>query len=230
MNLVLDIALTHVRSRARQSLVAVAGVMTGVGFSIMMAALMEGSQDDFITQLVDSLPHISVTDERREPPRQPADIAFAAAEIHGLTTLQLRPGIKNPLAIIAALEGWLGEHLAKIEIGDRESPRFKVAIYCHHVQTAKTLGRRLSKPIQKRVQQAFRLLVRRETGLFDGFVSKPRPILGKALRAKGLKPEFLQEVSRRNPTLFVAALLNARTERVASAKGFRVLVSRRSGC
>ena len=67
MNLVLDIAVTHVRHRARQTLVAVAGVMTGVGFSIMMAALMEGSQDDFMRQLIDALPHITVSDERRNP-------------------------------------------------------------------------------------------------------------------------------------------------------------------
>jgi lipoprotein-releasing system permease protein len=107
LGLSFSIASTHIRSRMRQTLVGVTGVAIGVGFSVMMAALMEGSQDDFITQLVDSLPHISVTDERREPPRQPADIAFDAAEIRGLTTLQLRPGIKNPFAIMAALEGWL---------------------------------------------------------------------------------------------------------------------------
>ena len=46
MNLILDIAWTHVRS-ARARRVAVAGVATGVGFSIMMASLMLGSQDDF---------------------------------------------------------------------------------------------------------------------------------------------------------------------------------------
>ncbi len=79
MNLVLDIALTHIRFRARQTLVAVAGVATGVGFSIMMASLMEGSQDDFIRQLIDALPHITVSDERRQPPLQPAEAAFEAA-------------------------------------------------------------------------------------------------------------------------------------------------------
>ena len=51
MNLILTIAWTHVRRRLRQTLVAIAGVMTGVGFSIMMAAMMEGSQDDFIRTL-----------------------------------------------------------------------------------------------------------------------------------------------------------------------------------
>jgi lipoprotein-releasing system permease protein len=107
MNLVLDIALTHVRSRARQSLVAVAGVMTGVGFSIMMAALMEGSQADFMRQLIDALPHITVSDERRQPPNQPAEALYAAVRIHGLTPESRRRGIKNPMATVAALESWV---------------------------------------------------------------------------------------------------------------------------
>lgn len=107
MNLVLDIALTHVRFRARQTVVAVAGVATGVGFSIMMASLMEGSQNDFMRQLIDALPHITVSDDRRQAPRQPAEIAFDSAEIHGLTPEARRRGIKNPMAIMAALEGWV---------------------------------------------------------------------------------------------------------------------------
>lgn len=66
----------------------------------MMAAMMEGSQSDFIKTLVDALPHISVTDELREPTRQPANIVYCAAEFHGLTPKARRPGIKNPMAII----------------------------------------------------------------------------------------------------------------------------------
>lgn len=107
MNLVLDVAWTHIRSRARQTLVAVAGVATGVGFSIMMAALMEGSQADFMRQLIDALPHISVSDERRQTPLQPAETAYAAARIYGLTPEARRRGIKNPMAIMAALEAWV---------------------------------------------------------------------------------------------------------------------------
>jgi lipoprotein-releasing system permease protein len=107
VNLIFDIALTHVRARVRQTGFAVAGVATGVGFSIMMASLMQGSQDDFTRRLINTLPHISVTDERRLPPRQPADVMFDAVEIHGLTPEARRPGIKNPLAIMAALEAWL---------------------------------------------------------------------------------------------------------------------------
>jgi len=107
MNLILDIAWTHVRSRVRQTGFAVAGVATGVGFSIMMASLMHGSQNDFTERLINTLPHITVTDERRKPPPQPAEQLFASAEIHGLTPEARRPGIKNPLATMAALESWL---------------------------------------------------------------------------------------------------------------------------
>ena len=107
MNLILDIAWTHVRAHVRQTGFAVAGVATGVGFSIMMAALMVGSQDDFVQRMVDSLPHITVSDERRNPPTQPAAAMFDAAEFHGLTPEARRRGVKNPLALMAALEAWL---------------------------------------------------------------------------------------------------------------------------
>lgn len=112
MNLIVDVALTHVRSRARQTLVAIAGVATGVGFSIMMAALMQGSQDDFIRQLVNALPHITVSDERRVPPLQPAETEFDAAEIYNLTPEVRRRGIKNPLATLASLDAWLPGNIA----------------------------------------------------------------------------------------------------------------------
>jgi lipoprotein-releasing system permease protein len=87
VNLIFDIAFTHVRARVRQTGFAVAGVATGVGFSIMMASLMQ--------------------DERRNPPPQPAERLYEAAEIHGLTPEARRPGIKNPLATMAALDAWL---------------------------------------------------------------------------------------------------------------------------
>jgi lipoprotein-releasing system permease protein len=107
MNLVLDIAWTHVCARVRQTAFAIAGVATGVGFSVMMASLMQGSQEDFTRRLVNTLPHITVSDERRSPPPQPAEALYRAAELHGLTPEARRPGIKNPLASMAALEGWL---------------------------------------------------------------------------------------------------------------------------
>jgi lipoprotein-releasing system permease protein len=73
----------------------------------MMASLMQGSQDDFTNRLVNTLPNITVSDERRSPPPQPAETFYASAEIHGLTPEARRRGIKNPLASMAALEAWL---------------------------------------------------------------------------------------------------------------------------
>jgi lipoprotein-releasing system permease protein len=107
MNLILEIAWTHVHARVRQTGFAVAGVATGVGFSIMMAALMQGSQDDFIRMLVNALPHIAISDEQRSPPLQPAQQVFDATEFHGLKPEVRRRGIKNPLATMAALEAWV---------------------------------------------------------------------------------------------------------------------------
>ena len=105
MNLILNIAWTHVRTRARQTLIAGFGVATGVGFSIMMASLMEGSQDDFVKTLVNVLPHVTISDERNKPTLQPGEQRYAAAEIHGLTPEVRRRGIKNPMATMASLQG-----------------------------------------------------------------------------------------------------------------------------
>src|ERR1700726_3742696 len=75
-NLLFDIAWTHVTARVRQTLVGMAGVAMGVGFTIMMAGLMQGSQIDFLRQLVDTMPHITVNDERRSAPTQRARLEF----------------------------------------------------------------------------------------------------------------------------------------------------------
>jgi lipoprotein-releasing system permease protein len=112
MSLIVTIAFTHIRARLRQSFVAMAGVATGVGFSVMMAALMQGSQDDFVRMLVDTMPHVTVSDERPQVPKQPAESTYAAAEIHGLSPETRRPGIKNPLATMAAVESWLPGEIA----------------------------------------------------------------------------------------------------------------------
>ncbi|MGL4812574.1 MAG: ABC transporter permease, partial [Beijerinckiaceae bacterium] len=107
MKLILHIALTHVRFRLRQTIVGMLGIATGVGFSIMMASLMEGSQRDFVATLVDTLAHVSIKDEQRSAPPQPAEKTFDAAQINGLRPDETRPGLKNPLALIAALESWV---------------------------------------------------------------------------------------------------------------------------
>ena len=112
MRLIVDIAVTHIAGRGRQTLVAVLGVAVGVGFSIAMAALMQGGQDDFVARLVDTMPHVQITDDRRAASAQPAETAFAAAAISGLRPREDRRGIINPTAAFAWLEGWVPGRLA----------------------------------------------------------------------------------------------------------------------
>lgn len=106
MNLILDIAATHLRGRLRQTIVAIVGVATGVGFSIAMASLMEGSQRDFIETLVDATPHITIKDEFREPPPQPIsrEVPDGAVQIRGLQPKDELRGIRNARARLAELE------------------------------------------------------------------------------------------------------------------------------
>jgi lipoprotein-releasing system permease protein len=107
MRLQLEIALTHVRGRGRQTLVSIAGVTLGVGFAIAMAALMEGSQKDFVGKLIDAMPHVEVTDEQRNPAPQPALGRYGAVAWYGLRPRDDIRGILNPTAAIAALTGWV---------------------------------------------------------------------------------------------------------------------------
>ena len=106
-NLILDIAWTHVTARVRQTLVGMAGVAMGVGFTIMMAGLMQGSQIDFLRQLVDTMPHVTVQDERRAAPPQPADREYGAVQMSNVANVSSRPGIKYPETAMASLRSWL---------------------------------------------------------------------------------------------------------------------------
>lgn len=113
MRLILDLAVTHIAGRGRQTLVAIFGVAVGVGFSIAMAALMQGGQDDFVEQLINTMPHVEITDEHRTPPRQAAEEVFDATAISGLRPREDRRGIINPIAAVTWLNGWVPGRLAQ---------------------------------------------------------------------------------------------------------------------
>jgi lipoprotein-releasing system permease protein len=112
MSLTLSIALTHIGGRLRQSVVSVLGVMLGVGFSIAMAALMQGSQDDFIATLVDAIPHVEVSDDRREAAPPPAAERFGAVNVIGARPDDDTRGLRNPVRLEAMLESWLPGRMA----------------------------------------------------------------------------------------------------------------------
>ncbi|TVQ52596.1 MAG: ABC transporter permease [Rhodobacteraceae bacterium] len=112
MPLLLSIAAAHLRGRARQSAVSVAGVALGVGFAVAMAGLLQGSQEEFMASLVDAMPHVQITDERRAAAPQPAAAVFDAAAIAGLRPRDDPRGILNAVAAEAALRAWAPGNLS----------------------------------------------------------------------------------------------------------------------
>jgi lipoprotein-releasing system permease protein len=97
MGLLLDIALAHLRHRRRQSVVSMTGVAMGVGFFIAMAALLQGSQQDFVDKMIQAGAHIVMKDEFREARRQPVEIAWpdAAVSLSGRKPREELRGIRN---------------------------------------------------------------------------------------------------------------------------------------
>jgi lipoprotein-releasing system permease protein len=102
----LSIALRHLTRRLRQTAVAVSGVAVGVGFFLAVSALMVGSQNDFIKQLINAAPHIIISDEIRSPTPQPGARAFAggAVELHGYKVRTEARGIRGWQAIVTATD------------------------------------------------------------------------------------------------------------------------------
>ena len=110
MKLALSIALSHLLSRRRQTVVSLLGIVLGVAFFLAVSAMMKGSEDDFIRRLVDNSPHVTVYDEYRNPQAQPAARRFAggAVEIEGVKPRTEVRGIrqyKQKMAFIAGLPG-----------------------------------------------------------------------------------------------------------------------------
>lgn len=116
MNLKLDIALTHLRSRKRQTLVSVLGVAMGVGFFIAIASLMQGFQEDIVRRVIDNSPHITMKDEFRDPPRQPVEIAYAggAISLRGVKPKTEIRGVRRAGQIMQALTTWQGLTVSQV--------------------------------------------------------------------------------------------------------------------
>ncbi len=106
------IAISHLLSRRRQTVVSVFGISLGVAFFLAISGLMRGSEQDFLKRLVDNSPHITVYDEFRSPSQQPVALAFphAVFELHGVRPKTELKGIrqyKEKQRLIATRRGLL---------------------------------------------------------------------------------------------------------------------------
>src|SRR4249919_929578 len=103
MSLIFEIAWRHVTTRLRQTSVAIFGVAIGVAFTMMIIAMLVGRQIDFVAVLVDSMPHVTVRDEKHAVQGQPAERKFAAVQTSNLIAAEKGTGIKNPNEVMASL-------------------------------------------------------------------------------------------------------------------------------
>jgi lipoprotein-releasing system permease protein len=99
------IALKHLLARRRQSLVSLSGIVLGVAFFLAVSSLMQGSEHDFISRLVDNSPHITIQDEFRNARVQPVEQLYpaAAVEIRRVKPLTETRGIRGYPQILEGL-------------------------------------------------------------------------------------------------------------------------------
>lgn len=104
--LALHVALAHLRGRKRQTAVSVLGVMLGVGIYIGISGMMQGFHTYFLRQLVESNPHVLITDEVRIAAPQPLQMQHPAAAVAVRRVLPRDPvrGIGAAGSIVAALD------------------------------------------------------------------------------------------------------------------------------
>ena len=106
MSIQLAIAVTQLVSRRRPTLVSLVGIALGVAFFLAVSSLMRGSEQDFIKRLIDNSPHITVSDEYRNPEQQPARQQWpnGAVEIRRVKPLTEVRGIRGHIQKLAFIE------------------------------------------------------------------------------------------------------------------------------
>jgi lipoprotein-releasing system permease protein len=116
MAIALDIALAHLTSRKRQTLVSLTGVVLGVAFFLAVAGLMRGSEADFLKRLVDNSPHITVYDDIRQGRVQPAMLQWpaGAVQVRNVRPLRETRGIRGWRQRLDFVEGLPGVRAAPV--------------------------------------------------------------------------------------------------------------------
>ena len=119
MSIQFTIAVTHLVSRKRPTLVSLVGIALGVAFFLAVSSLMRGSERDFIKRLVDNSPHLTVYDEYRNPQPQPATLRWpaGAVELRRVKPLREVRGIRGHAQKLAFIESLPGLRAAPVLAG-----------------------------------------------------------------------------------------------------------------
>jgi hypothetical protein len=115
----LSIAFAHLWARKRQTGVSIGGVMLGVAIFVGIGGMMNGFHHYFLSQLVDTNPHIVMSDEIRQAAAQPLTTLHpdGAVEIHRVLPRDPVRGIAGAAAIVGALNAMDGVAAAPSLIG-----------------------------------------------------------------------------------------------------------------
>jgi lipoprotein-releasing system permease protein len=90
-----------------RTLISVSGVAVGVMFMIMLSALMTGFEKKFVTETIESSPHVTIFDERRQNPDEFAE--WLGGQVNGVATAEgarprdTRRRIRKPSEIVQML-------------------------------------------------------------------------------------------------------------------------------
>ncbi|TVQ82216.1 MAG: ABC transporter permease [Micavibrio sp.] len=116
MRLFFSVALRHLSARRRQSIVSLAGIVIGVAFFLAISSMMQGSEKDFITRLVDNAPHITISDNYRTATRQPLDILYpdGIIEIRNVKPQTETRGIRGYRRALEYIETFPGARAAPV--------------------------------------------------------------------------------------------------------------------
>lgn len=119
MGIQAGIAVTHLTSRRRQTLVSLSGVVLGVAFFLAVSSLMSGSERDFLKRLVDNSPHITISDEFRSAAVQPASLRWpdGAVRIRHVKPKSETRGIRGYRQKLAFVEALPGVRAAPMLVG-----------------------------------------------------------------------------------------------------------------
>lgn len=105
MTLLSSIAMRHLLARKRQTIVSLSGIVIGVAFFLAISSMMVGSQKDFIRQLIDNAPHITISDTYRNARKQPLEKLYpaAAVEVSNVKPLTETRGIRGYRQIVETI-------------------------------------------------------------------------------------------------------------------------------
>lgn len=178
MKLLISIAVRHLLSRKRQSIVSLMGIILGVAFFLAISSLMRGSETDFVNRLVDNSPHINITDGFRIPREQPAILAYpeSVVEIRHVKPVNETRGIRGFQQILDNLYATIPDILASPTLADQ-------ALIS---SAGKAYGVTLNGMVPEQIKQVTTIEKYMVYGSIDDLIANPDGVIIGAELAKNL--------------------------------------------